>query len=80
MKTLTELLELTNKAITNNGSTYSQWFIDFSGHVNKIEIRYYRCGWEMAKEQDYRPDVISIYLDKENSIQEGYWFIKNRLN
>ena len=79
MKTLTELLELTNKAITNNGSTYSQWFINFSGHVNKFEIRYYRSGWSLSNKEGYEPEYCTINLNKEDSIQEGYWFIKNRL-
>lgn len=79
MKTLAQLLELTNKAILNNGSTYNQWFIDFSGHVNKIDVSYYSCGWDMAKEEGYKPEKCTINLDKESSIQEGYWFMINRL-
>jgi len=80
MKTLSQLLQLTNQAILNNGIKYNQWFINFSGHVNKVEIRYYQAGWEVSKETETEPDSIRINLDDEGSIQEGYWFVKNRLN
>jgi hypothetical protein len=80
MKTLTELLELINQAILNNGTKYNQWFIDFSGHVNKIEIRYYQAGWKLSQETETEPDRVRINLDDEGSIQEGYWFVQNRLN
>tara|TARA_R110000796_G_scaffold57337_2_gene132384 strand:+ start:743 stop:982 length:240 start_codon:yes stop_codon:yes gene_type:complete len=79
MRKVSELLELINQAIIENGSEYNQWFIDFSGHVNKIGIRYYQSGWKMANEEDYKPNECDIHLDDKNSIQEGYWFIKNRL-
>jgi len=79
MKTVSELLELTTKAIISNGTTRNQWFIYFSGHVNKIEIDYYLCGWDMSLKEKYEPNRCSIHLDNEDSIQEGYWFIKNRL-
>ena len=79
MKTLEQLLELTSKAIMSNGNTYNQWFIHFSGHVNKIDVTYYSCGWDMGRENNYEPDKCAIYLNSEDSIQEGYWFITNRL-
>lgn len=79
MKTQKELLELTTKAIMSNGTTYNQWFIEFSGHVNKIELRYFQCGWDLANERNYEPNRCTIHLDNEDSIQEGYWFITNRL-
>ena len=63
----------------SNGTTYNQWFIEFSGHVNKIELRYFQCGWDLANERNYEPNRCTIHLDNEDSIQEGYWFITNRL-
>lgn len=79
MKTVSQLLELINQAIITNGSKYDQWFINFSGHVNKISISYYQAGWEMSKEMGGNADRIDIILNEEGSIQEGYWFIQNRL-
>tara|TARA_R100000951_G_scaffold71034_2_gene59914 strand:+ start:1402 stop:1644 length:243 start_codon:yes stop_codon:yes gene_type:complete len=79
MKTVSQFLQLTTKAIMSNGTTHNQWFIHFSGHVNKIDIDYYSCGWDMSLKQKYEPKRCTIYLDDEDSIQEGYWFIKNRL-
>lgn len=79
MKTKAQLLELTTVAILSNGSDINQWFIEFSGHVNKISVRYYSCGWDVSRERDYEPNKCDIYLNNEGSIQEGYWFIKNRL-
>lgn len=79
MKTQKELLELTTKAIIANGTTRNQWFIRFSGHVNKIEIDYYPCGWDMSTKKNYEPNRCTVNLDSEDSIQEGYWFITNRL-
>ncbi len=79
MKTLTELLELINQAILNNGSKYNQWFIRYSGHVNSVHISYYQAGWEISEETGSRPNELNINLNNEGSIQEGYWFIKNKL-
>ena len=79
MKSKAELLELINQAILSNGSKYDQWFISFSGHVNKIRIDYYDAGWSISQETGSSPENVDVNLDKEGSIQEGYWFIKNRL-
>ena len=77
MKTVSELLGLINQAILNNGSEFHQWFIDFSGHINSISVSYYRAGWK--RDGDNISEKIDIRLDEEGSIQEGYWFFKNRL-
>ena len=66
MKTVSELLELINQAITTNGSKYDQWFINFSGHVNKISISYYQAGWEMSKEMVFKKDIGSYKIDWDN--------------
>lgn len=76
MKTLTELFELVAKALeVSQISKYNgTWFIDYSGHVNKINIRYYRAGWSadaIAESVDFKLDV--------EGIQGAYWFIKTRL-
>lgn len=76
MKTLTELFELVAKAVeSNQASKYNgDWFIDFSGHVNSINIRYYRAGWA----KDAISESVNFKLDAEG-IQGAYWFIKTKL-
>ncbi len=92
MKTLTDLLELVNKAIEKTNkerelmisigevdtqTLYDVFFIDFSGHVNQVAIRYY-CVYE-SKSKDNRIERCQGYLNNEDNIQELYWFLKNRL-
>jgi len=80
MKTKTELLELVNTAIlTNKLFSKTEWFIDFNGHVNVISIRHYSCGFKDSKKYNYPAESVRISLYNEDSIQEGYWFIKNRI-
>jgi hypothetical protein len=80
MKTKTELLKLVNTAIlTNKLFSKTEWFIEFSGHVNVISIRYYSCGWKDSNKYNYQAESVRISLDREDSIQEGYWFLKNRI-
>lgn len=77
MKTISELLELVNMAIENNekyNKKQDVWFIDFSGHVNSIGVRYYRVF-----DHDLEPERCSGYLNKPDHVQELYYFIKNRL-
>jgi len=79
MKSKEQLLSMINLAIMNNGNTHFQWFIDFSGHVNVIDVRYYRAGWDESIKNNYQPQICTIELDNKDSIQEGYWFINNKL-
>ena len=76
MKTLIELFELVSKAVESNQSPKynGDWFIDFSGHVNSLSIRYYRSGWT----KDAVAESVSFKLDAEG-IQGAYWFIKTKL-
>ena len=80
MKTIAELLELTNKAILTRSSLgVKEWFISYSGHVNTIEISYYASGWDYATKKGYNAESVRMNLDNPESIQEGFRFIKNRL-
>ena len=75
MKTLKDLFELVAVAVEqNNDFTSRTWFIDFSGHVNKLNIRYYLTGW--GKENHC--ESVTFTLD-EDGIQGAYWFIKTRI-
>lgn len=76
MKTLAELFEIIAKAVANNNKSKHSpdWFIDYSGHVNKLYIRYYQVGWS----ENAVPEGVSFTLNDEG-IQGAYWFIKTRL-
>ena len=51
-----------------------RWFINYSGHVNKMTISYYPTGWT----GDGSFEKCDVDLT-DGGIQEAYWFIKNRL-
>lgn len=77
MMNLNDLMGLITIAIENNKEYSNTWFFDFSGHVNKLGIRYFPLGWD---EDDHNiRECCEIKLN-ENGIQEAYWFIQNRLN
>lgn len=74
MKTLKDLFELVAVAVEQNGTIYKTWFVDYHGHVNKIDIKYYFIGWA----EDHPFESASFKLD-EDGIQGAYWFIKTKL-
>jgi hypothetical protein len=75
MKTLQDLFELVAKAIEqNNDFTSNDWFINYSGHVNQLSVRYYYTGWST----DAHAEKVDFKLD-DDGIQGAYWFIKTRL-
>ena len=77
MKTKNDLLQLIMTAILLDSDGKGKKFnISYSGHVNWVEIRYYKSGWksgEIGECCDF------VELDDEEKIQEAYWFIKNRI-
>tara|TARA_R100000541_G_scaffold47687_1_gene54714 strand:+ start:255 stop:515 length:261 start_codon:yes stop_codon:yes gene_type:complete len=85
MKTISDLFNLVSKAVESNiesNSLFSKdtgtvWFIDYSGHVNKLSIRYFRYGWKAGGEA-HSEDIQEVLT--EDGIQSMYWFIKSRLN
>ena len=87
MKTIQDLFQLVADAVAEDKlraeyDRKGRWFIDFSGHVNGLSIRYYRTGWDSDKNvADDRKsvDYCNVYLTKDG-VQEAYWFINNRLN
>ena len=76
MKTVNELFQLIATATQENEEDFIQgtWFIRYSGHVNKLEIKYHY--WK--KDGEGVPESICQELDEEG-IQSIYWFIKTRL-
>ena len=85
MKTIQDLFQLVSDAVVEDklrNSTEGRWFIDFSGHVNGLSIRYYRTGWDSDRnisEERKSVDYCNVYLTTDG-VQEAYWFINNRLN
>lgn len=71
MKSLAELYELLSLATKSNIGT---WFINFSGHVNRLSVTYYPLGW---KSEGYS-ECIEQELTEEG-IQAFYWFVRTRL-
>jgi hypothetical protein len=74
MKTLAELFELVSIAVKENNQYNCHWFINYSGHVNKLQISYYFCGWTA----DGNCESVDFKLDEEG-IQGAYWYLKTRL-
>jgi hypothetical protein len=81
MKDLQDLMSLITKCLEQNNSIHnnSQWFVSFSGHVNRLDVAYYQGGWELCtKHGRAGGDSCDVTLD-EDGIQEAFWFITNRL-
>lgn len=76
MKTLTELFEIIGKAVSENRGDCRTWFVNYSGHVNKLSIHYHFTGWSIST-CDVK-DELDVNLD-EDGIQAAYWFIKTKL-
>jgi hypothetical protein len=77
MKTLAELMELVGLAVQESGREMDTWFINYSGHVNLLEIQYCPVGWDYEHKRT-RFDL-RVYLNQEEEIQLAYWFIKKHL-
>jgi len=74
MKTLKDLFEIVALAVESNQTRVNDFFINYSGHVNKINITYYFAGWS----NDNTPEGVDFELDVDG-IQAAYWFIKTKL-
>ena len=76
MKTLKDLFELVALAVEQNSKFSNDWFIEYSGHINKLRVSYYFVGW--TSEHHNSGDIIEFKLN-DDGIQAAYWFIKTRL-
>ncbi len=75
MKTKKDLFELIAQATEENSKDSLTWFFNFAGHVDKMRISFYFCGWEIGKDN---PQTIEQNFTDEG-IQALYWFIQTRL-
>jgi hypothetical protein len=76
MKTIADLFEIIGTAVSKNSRVCGTWFIDFSGHVNKISISYHLAGWTRGEQNI--GETATFKMD-EDGIQAAYWFIKTKL-
>lgn len=80
MKTLSELFDLIEEAVASNKKGhetdihFKQFFVNYAGHVNKLQIKVYTGRWN----RDNVPEQIEQKLD-EDGIQALYYFLKTRL-
>lgn len=73
MKTIADLFQLVGLAVAQNNK-HKHWFVDYSGHVDKISVRVYNGGWD----GENPTKEMNTYLT-EDGIQLAYWFVKNNL-
>ena len=76
MKTINDVMSLMQEAIKQNDEN-KHWFINFSGHVNQIEVRLYPNGWSSFVETGVEPVMFDArcYLDNAESVQEFYYWV-----
>ena len=79
MKNINDLMQLTAEMMQTNNK--DKFFVEYYGHVQKIEIRYYENGWTRGAENE--PVIKSVYTDNKDSleqIEELYFWFKTLLN
>ena len=83
MKDINKLFKVIGKAVKQNSDNENNphnphWFINYSGHVNQLHIRYFKYGWSSSRAEENLFDSIEENLDA-NGIQSLYWFVKSKL-
>ncbi len=77
MKNLNDLFEIMAKAVQQNQTGLGgQWFLDYSGHVNTLNVRYYFNKWDKDKNPEFN---LRFYLNTANDIDAAYYLIKSKL-
>jgi|GEM_PF-4767699 len=76
MKRLSELLAMA--IIQNNATMHPQkWFINYSGHVNQLAIRYYANGYDNSEYEDCAK--LELYLNNKKNIKKAIQFLETNL-
>jgi outer membrane protein assembly factor BamD (BamD/ComL family) len=61
------ILEIMKTALEKNQENKNTIFIDYSGHVQLLNIQVYLNGWKDYKQANYTKDLyMSIHPEKEN--------------
>jgi hypothetical protein len=80
MKNINDLMMLSAEMMQTDNKK-DKFFVEFYGHVQKIEVRYYENGW--SAEPDNKPVTKCVYTDqpdKLEQIEELYFWFKLLLN
>ena len=79
MKNINDLMMLAAEMMQTNNK--DKFFVEYYGHVQKIEIRYYENGW--TRDAENKPVIKCVYTDQSDNleqIEELYWWFKKLLN
>jgi hypothetical protein len=74
MKNINDLMQLTAEIFETKGKSH-KFFIQTYGHVQKIEITYYKNGWDKMN-PDIKPIEKSAYFDQPEQVELLYWWTK----
>ena len=74
MKNINDLMMLAAEMMQTDNK--HKFFVEFYGHVQKIEIRYYENGW--TRDADNKPVIKFAYTDQSDSLEQieelYFWF------
>ena len=74
MKNINDLMMLAAEMMQTDNK--HKFFVEFYGHVQKIEIRYYENGW--TRDPDNKPLIKFAYTDNKDSLEQieelYFWF------
>tara|TARA_R110000737_G_scaffold328112_1_gene342661 strand:- start:387 stop:629 length:243 start_codon:yes stop_codon:yes gene_type:complete len=79
MKTLKETLELSNELVMRSTKDRDTYFMDFSGHVNRLDVSVYRLGFDRRDILD-KESIYNGYLNTDIEIQLAYFSILKEMN
>ena len=75
MKNINDIMSLAAEMMQTDNK--HKFFVEYYGHVQKVEIRYYENGW--SAEPDNKPLIKFAYTDNKDSseqIEELYFWFK----
>ena len=74
MKNINDLMMLAAEIMQTDNK--HKFFVEYYGHVQKIEIRYYENGW--TRDADNKPMIKFAYTDQSDSLEQieelYFWF------
>ena len=74
MKNINDLMMLAAEIMQTDNK--HKFFVEYYGHVQKIEIRYYENGW--TRDADNKPLIKFAYTDQSDSLEQVeelyFWF------
>lgn len=55
-------------------------FFNYFGHVNSIEVKIYRGGWDPARNPDINMEISLNYYDPSNAVKECILMLEKHLH